>query len=567
MPEFRISGPPGTGKTTFIANKLIPPAVDKYGIDKVMVTSFSRTAAKEIASRQLPIPDVSVGTLHSLCYRALGHPELVFKKLKDWNAAHPEFRIDERAASVSVDMATNVDLSQGGSLQGEQLLAFLDKSRSKMLSIQRTSTSLIRFAKLWTNFKQDTGTIDFADMIELCLQERLGAPGDPDVIIVDEVQDLTPLQIALVRQWGKNAKEYYMVGDDDQCIFAFSGASPTAYLKPDIDAKFKKVLDQSYRVPRAVHALASNIVSQISFREEKTYRPKEVEGNVRIMEKCNWKEPYAAVKDSIWRYKEGKSVMFLASCAYMLDPIKLYLMDNGVPFGNLYRPNRKDWNPLLSGMGENVQAIDLLTNFLGKGPDENYWTIPQFVTWANYLSVGDSGLIRAKGKKVIEALNKAIDQKQEGLFSARNVIDQVLSPAAIDAAMRRDVEWFCETLKADRQKTIKYPATVLKNFGLNGIKKAPYATLGTVHSVKGAEADVVYVFPDIPYASFKNLWANGYHKANIDQWDEMYRLFYVAVTRAKEEVVLLQPAAPQREVSKQMYFDMRKYLSEQKEAA
>jgi len=71
--EYRIYGPPGCGKTTSLTRQ-IRRAVDRFGADSVLVTSFSRAAAAELAGRDLPIAGDRVGTLHSHCYHALGGP-------------------------------------------------------------------------------------------------------------------------------------------------------------------------------------------------------------------------------------------------------------------------------------------------------------------------------------------------------------------------------------------------------------------------------------------------------------------------------------------------------------
>src|SRR4051812_2212536 len=73
--EYRIFGPPGAGKTTNLTRQ-IHRAVERFGPDSVLVTSFSRTAAAELAGRDLPIAPDRVGTLHSHCWHALGGPEV-----------------------------------------------------------------------------------------------------------------------------------------------------------------------------------------------------------------------------------------------------------------------------------------------------------------------------------------------------------------------------------------------------------------------------------------------------------------------------------------------------------
>lgn len=65
---------------------------------------------------------------------------------------------------------------------------------------------------------------------------------------------------------------------------------------------------------------------------------------------------------------------------------------------------------------------------------------------------------------------------------------------------------------------------------LKPFKEAPRLWVGTIHSVKGAEADVVYLWPDISYA------------ATRDDPDAVRRVFYVGMTRAREKVVLCAPS-------------------------
>ncbi len=78
--EYRIFGPPGTGKTTTLSHK-IRSTVRLHGPKSVIVISFTRTAAIELSGRDLPISRDRVGTLHSFAFRALDRPADIGKLL------------------------------------------------------------------------------------------------------------------------------------------------------------------------------------------------------------------------------------------------------------------------------------------------------------------------------------------------------------------------------------------------------------------------------------------------------------------------------------------------------
>ncbi|HUX78338.1 MAG TPA: ATP-binding domain-containing protein, partial [Alphaproteobacteria bacterium] len=67
--------------------------------------------------------------------------------------------------------------------------------------------------------------------------------------------------------------------------------------------------------------------------------------------------------------------------------------------------------------------------------------------------------------------------------------------------------------------------------------KPPPITIGTIHSVKGGEADVVYLYPDISVAAATERMIG----AGQESEDSLLRLFYVGMTRAYEELVLMSP--------------------------
>lgn len=497
----------------------------------MLVASFTRAAAKEIASRDIEVAPNMVGTIHSLCYHALRRPELAVKHLKDWNAKHPYFALKTSNKNVLDETAVEME---GQQTVGDKLMSRLQLFRAKMVSRETWPRDVAIFADRWERWKKEMDVVDFTDLLEIAFRDLLKAPGEPAVIFLDEAQDCNPLQLALIRKWGLWAEWWVLCGDDDQVLYRFTGASAKAFLEPPAPDELKNTLKQSYRVPRAVHARAQAIVTRISRREPKEYKPRDADGRVLELP-TSYKEPEEVVGLAMNYARQGRSVMLLTSCAYMLDPIKSVLRALGAPFHNPYRRHRGDWNPLRRTK-DGTSASQLLLSFLSKGMDKPYWNVPNFINWAKHLKVGDSGLVYNQGNKAIKALAQAVKDGESGLHTCREVFPHVLAYDAREPALKRDLTWFKENLKTTRRKTIEYPMAVLKHHGREALEEEPRITIGTIHSVKGGEADVVFLAPDISYAA----WDEA--EDSITGQDALHRVFYVGMTRTKHELILLEPA-------------------------
>ena len=106
--EFRVYGTPGSGKTSRLATRDIPRAVEKYGKDGVMVTSYTRAAAKEITFKRsrktgmrIDVNEQNVGTIHSILYHALDQPEITeVHYTGEWNKKFPQYQISGKAVNI-----------------------------------------------------------------------------------------------------------------------------------------------------------------------------------------------------------------------------------------------------------------------------------------------------------------------------------------------------------------------------------------------------------------------------------------------------------------------------------
>ena len=92
--------------------------------------------------------------------------------------------------------------------------------------------------------------------------------------------------------------------------------------------------------------------------------------------------------------------------------------------------------------------------------------------------------------------------------------------------------WIKSKLLASKAKQMEYPIAIAAQRGRAVLRQEPKLVVGTVHSVKGGQADTVIVLPDLSPQGIKQFVRPGEGR------DGIIRTFYVAMTRAKERLVL-----------------------------
>ena len=533
--EYRIFGPPGTGKTTNLSRQ-IRHAVDRYGPGSVLVTSFSRTAAAELTGRDLPINPDRIGTLHSHCYHALGAPVLAESCVEEWNRENPRLALTPAKKVGKLD-GEDAGAEDGTELakDGDEILQQLSRFRGLMIPQKGWPLTLRQFEEKWTRYKQNLGLLDFTDLIEHCLHDVAIAPKAPAVIFADEAQDLNRMQLTLIRKWGERANYFILGGDDDQTIFSFTGASPDAILDPDIPDDHKIILKQSFRVPRAVHGVADKLIRQVTRRQEKIYLARPEEGAVHRLSTGTYKSPeYFILKSAEEHLRQGKSVMFLAACSYMLQPVVAALRKRGIPFHNPYRKTNGFWNPLRIGKkGSSASRIlALLVGHPDFGEGHRPWTHGDIALWADCLAA--KGILK-------HGMKKKLQQHDPAQTATMERLDEIFETGALTSLMdawdgdyRALLDWWCRLVTADIRGRVQFPADVAAAHGPHALADPPQVVVGTIHSVKGGQADVVYLFPDLSQAGDAQYNRGGAAR------DSVIRVFYVGLTRARETLYICQ---------------------------
>jgi DNA helicase-2/ATP-dependent DNA helicase PcrA len=234
---------------------------------------------------------------------------------------------------------------------------------------------------------------------------------------------------------------------------------------------------------------------------------------------------YWILKAVMRHIEKGQTVMLLASCSFMLNPLIAVLRKSGIPFHNPYRKSNGFWNPLRHQ--RNGSSADRVLALLGPQP----WTYRNLKLWAEWLN--PKGNLRAGAKAILEAADDCLPITSEQL-------KELFEPAASDSLLAagndstRLLHWWLRRVAPEFQARVQFPVAVAYAGGRSALDESPRVIIGTIHSVKGGEADIVFLFPDLSRAGDA-----AYQRFGPDR-DSVIRLFYVGMTRARHTLYLCQ---------------------------
>ena len=490
-----ILGPPGTGKTTTLLNLVEEFLRDGVDIKKIGYFSFTKKAAWEAATRaeekfMIDKDDIPYfRTLHSLAFRVLGlKKERVMK--------HEDYREFGLKCGIPIQTAWHNE-SDGVFNSDNEYLRIINAARVKEIDVldqydRHNHTLDIERDLLYlldqelSKYKKEKGLIDYNDMLEQFIRQDVSPSFD--VLFIDEAQDLSPLQWRMVRSLWSKANKTYVAGDDDQAIFRWAGADVDTFIALKEEVDYVNTLSQSYRIPGGpIHELSQKIIRNVSNRYDKDYMPRQEMGDLTR---------YSDITQVDMSHGEW---LVLTTANHFLDDIKEFCELQGWYYSHKHRNSIKLDLLLAIQAWEKWRKIET--------------TLPVASIKNIYSYLGDNV---TKGYRT----GKTMDDNEEGYY-----IEECTEKHGLQTT---DV-WY-KAFEGLDVETENYIRNMLAN--KEKITQTPRITLSTIHGAKGGEADNVLLLPDITKSAL------DYN--DVDP-DELHRLFYVAVTRAKKSLHILEP--------------------------
>lgn len=598
---------PGAGKTTVMVSR-IASMIYEHGIapSSILTITFSKAGARDMRRRyeglfgQLEKETPLFCTIHSFCYQVVGSycqatggvaPQLIEARERSMALREIYQRINQEFLSEDLEeeLVSNLSFIKNAMLRQEDVEQNKKQPAEKRV-LETQIKNLWSIYKAYSNFKRDNGLMDFDDMLSYTLTILKKYPQILEYyqdrypyLCVDEAQDTSKLQHAVIGLLAQKSQNLFLVGDEDQSIYRFRGACPENLLefpKQYPKAKLLK-MEENFRSTGEIVEHANRFISFNKQRYPKNmFTHNERGGPIEVKKLHDFADQYHAAIEAY--LAEPGTIAFIYRNNLSAVPIADILDRNDVDFYIKEHKARLKNNYVVSDVlaffslsfdPKDFAAFSrifyktsscLKRNMLSRIPQsplmegESYFD--RMVTLCDenqntgkirYISAMVEQLHRMEPVKAMECILYQIGYLGYLEFTSGagySMQAQKLNILMSLASRVSTVEQFLDRIDELDEIVVQHA-------------QRPQArlTLTTAHSAKGLEFDTVVLLDcmdDIfPAHSAVEKWKLGME----EEMEEEARLFYVACTRARKRLVLPYanfsantPAVPSRFLSRLM---------------
>jgi DNA helicase-2/ATP-dependent DNA helicase PcrA len=578
---------PGSGKT-FVVTQRIKYLIEQHHVkpEDILVITFTKAAAEEMQERFAKLSagkcnPVYFGTFHSVFFQILRHTyrftaQNIIRENDKYRLLSQIIRElpDEILGQAQLDYSTET-------LQN--LLSEISTVKNNGVTPQEVRSATVPqavFERIFQMYKQEMNRnklIDFDDMVLLCRNLLAERPDTLKVwqqrfqyILVDEFQDICPLQYEVVRMLAKPQDNLFIVGDDDQSIYGFRGS------KPEIMLNFTKeypkaeqvLLDVNYRSRQGIVDTAARLIAHNKMRFDKAVRAQNKQNDgVKIYSFQSKSKQAESIALLIKQYIALPDTKYSdIAILYRTNNHTIYtadrLMREGIPFTMKEKPKNIYESPVAKDI------IAYMRYALYEANQEDFLRIMNKPVRYIKRSTVPRGAFKMRElidnnhatgyvvQNILEFYDELHFIKSLNPFSAVNFIRKgVGNGTGYDAYLKKqaaekgkdvseEFEELEELMRLSREfETIELWLEHIENYDAilyeiaqqeKRLKKmnTDAVSMVTMHASKGLEWDVV-ILPDV------NEGVIPHKKAVTDaELEEERRMFYVAMTRAKQHLFI-----------------------------
>ncbi|MBQ1389428.1 MAG: UvrD-helicase domain-containing protein [Clostridia bacterium] len=478
-------------------------------------------------------------------------------------------------------------------LPHKSIIAEISSAKDCMISPEQymsnagSDNRLISIAKVYSMYQkrlQEADAMDFDDLLSKTVElfEK-----NPDVleyyqekfkyIMVDEYQDTNRVQYRFVSMLAQRYNNICVVGDDDQSIYRFRGATIENILSFEKSFKDAKVirLEQNYRSTKTILNAANSVIGYNTKRKGKTLWTENSEGvKIRLHTVRTEREESSFIADTILngvaKGRKFSDYAILYRVNAQSNGLEQMFIRKGIPHriigGHRFydREHIRDmvaYLQVINNPNDNIRLRRII-NKPKRAIGDSTVNRAIEIAAAEGLSIFDvisraeeyDSLIKAasKLKSFVDMINEYSEIAETGRMTLADLYEKIVRDISYESYLKKekdDYEQRIEDINELKSNLMKYQEDNGEDAGLYGFleeislltdidnydEDSDSVVLMTMHSAKGLEFPIVFLpgMEDGIFPSVKAIYEDT-------EMEEERRLAYVAITRAKEELCMVK---------------------------